>query len=73
MSEKVYDPVQSILTDNEKRVLDWVVGKLGDLTANEISEISREVSAYKSTPKGAPISYAFAETFKMLPPGRILN
>jgi uncharacterized phage-associated protein len=72
-AKKTYDPAHSILTDNEKKVLDWVVDKLGDLTANEISDISHEETAFKNTPKGAPISYTFAETLKILPPREILK
>lgn len=68
-----YDPAHSILTEGEKRVLDWVVGELGDLTAGEISDISHEETAYKNTPPGAPISYTFAETLKILPPRRVLD
>jgi uncharacterized phage-associated protein len=71
--KRSYDPARSILTDDEKRVLDWVVGKLGDLTAGEISDISHEETAFKNTPKGAPISYTFAETLKILPPRNILT
>ncbi len=71
--KKTYDPAHSILTDKEKRVLDWVVGKLGDLSANQISNISHEEIAYKNTPPGAPISYTFAETLKILPPRSILD
>jgi uncharacterized phage-associated protein len=72
-SKSSYDPAQSILSEDEKRVLDWVVRKLGDLTSGQISEISHEEIAYKNTPPGAPISYTFAETLKILPPPNILD
>ena len=71
--KRSYDPAQSILSHDEKRVLDWVVGQLGNLTAGEISDISHEETAYKNTPPGAPISYTFAETLKVLPPSDILG
>ena len=71
--KKNYDPTQSILTDDEKRVVDWVVGRLGDLSANQISDISHEETAYRNTPAGAPISYTFAETLRILPPSSILE
>ena len=71
--KKTYDPARSPLTEDEKRVLDWVVGRLGDLSANQISEISHEETAYKNTPPGAPISYTFAETLKILPPRDIVE
>lgn len=71
--KKTYDPAKSILSDDERKVLDWVVVKLGNLTANEISDISHEEIAYKNTPAGAPISYTFAETLKIMPPRRILD
>jgi len=62
-----------ILSNDEKRVLDWVVETYGDMSAGAISDLSHREAAYKYTEPNEPIAYAYAKFFKHLPPKDLLN
>lgn len=60
------------LTQNDKRVLDWVLENYGGLSTGEISDLSHEEMAYKYTAIGETIAYRYAEFLKTLPPKDLL-
>lgn len=68
-----YKPSTGILTEEEKRMLDWTIEKLGHMTSEEISEFSHMEMAWKSLKIGEPISYQYAKFFKLLPPKDLLE
>ena len=63
----------AILSDDEKRVLDWVADTYGSLSASEISGLSHSEMAYKYTEPNEPIAYAYAKFLKHLPPRDLLT
>jgi uncharacterized phage-associated protein len=62
-----------ILTDDERKVLDWVASTYGHLSASGISELSHAEMAYKYTDPNEPIAYAYAKFLKNLPPRNLLD
>jgi uncharacterized phage-associated protein len=62
-----------ILSDQEKKVLDWVSSTYGKMSASEISEFSHLEMAYKFTEANEPIAYEYAKFFKTLPPKSFLT
>lgn len=72
-SKKTYDPSKSILSKEERKMIDWTLEQLGDLPSKEISDRSHEENAYKNTRKGYPISYNFAKMLNLLPPRDLLD
>ena len=70
------DPTQGSpgsLTDEERKVLDWVAETYGHMGASEISELSHREMAYKYTQPNEPIAYAYGKFFKHLPPKTLLD
>jgi uncharacterized phage-associated protein len=63
----------NLLSDDEKRVLDWVADTYGHMSASEISELSHREMAYKYTQPNEPIAYAYGKFFKHLPPREMLD
>jgi uncharacterized phage-associated protein len=66
-------PDANLLSDDEKRVLDWVADTYGHMSASEISELSHREMAYKYTQPNEPIAYAYGKFFKHLPPREMLD
>jgi uncharacterized phage-associated protein len=62
-----------ILTDEERRVLDWVADTYGDMSASAISDLSHREMAYKYTDPNEPIAYAYAKFLKHLPARDLLD
>jgi len=62
-----------LLTDAERKVLDWVAETYGHMSATEISELSHREMAYKYTEPNEPIAYAYGKFFKHLPPKDLLE
>ena len=55
------------LSENERTTLDWVLKNFGNLSANEISELSHNEKAYRFTRPGEEIAYEYAKFFERLP------
>ena len=64
---------EQILTDDERRLLDWVAMTYGQMSASEISDFSHREMAYKFTEPNEPIAYAYSKFFKHLPPKDLLD
>ncbi len=60
----------SLLSDDEIRTLDWVIGQYGLLSPSEISELSHREKAYSSTRPNEPIAYEYGKFFQTLPDQR---
>ena len=58
-SKKNYDI--SILKDYEIKVIDRVIDKLNNMNCTQISQLSHEEAAWKSTSKGQLITYDYAD------------
>ncbi len=69
------DPVSlsATLTNDEKKVLDWVAETYGPMTASAISDLSHDEKAYKFTRPNEPIAYAYSKFLKKLPPRDLLD
>lgn len=65
-------PFSDELSENDKRILDWVADTYGDLTASEITEVSHKEMAYKNTRPGESIAYRYADFLHTLPPKDLL-
>jgi uncharacterized phage-associated protein len=63
----------AVLSDEEKKVLDWVTASYGDLSASEISDASHQEMAYRYTQPNEPIAYAYGKFFKKLPPPSLIG
>ncbi|MEQ1604576.1 MAG: Panacea domain-containing protein [Pyrinomonadaceae bacterium] len=63
----------NILSDDERKVLDWVANTYGRMAAGEISEYSHREMAYKYTEPNEKIAYAYGKFFKHLPPKSLLS
>jgi len=61
------------LTEEEKKVLDWVADTYGHMSASEISSLSHREMAYKYTEPNEPIAYAYGKFLKHLPPKDLLD
>lgn len=61
------------LSDDDRKVLDWVADTYGAMSAGQVSEYSHREMAYKYTDANEPIAYAYAQFFKQLPPKDLLN
>lgn len=66
-------PNADVLTDDERKVLDWVAETYGPMTAGQVSEFSHKEMAYKNTEPNQPIAYAYAQFLKLLPPKNLLD
>ncbi|MBV9241733.1 MAG: SocA family protein [Acidobacteria bacterium] len=55
------------LTEEDRRVLDWVLGTYGDMGAGELSELSHRERAYRDTRPLEPIAYEYAKFLRKLP------
>jgi uncharacterized phage-associated protein len=62
-----------VLTDEEKKLLDWVADTYGEMSASAISDLSHREMAYKHTDPNEPIAYAYAKFLKHLPPKDLLD
>ena len=71
--EAAGDAPAEVLTDEEKKVLDWVADTYGHMSASQISELSHREMAYKYTQPNEPIAYAYGKFFKHLPPKSLLD
>ena len=69
----VEHPRSGELTDNERKVLDWIASSYGSMSAGEVSEYSHNEMAYKFTEPNEPIAYAYAQFLKALPPKDLLD
>ena len=56
-----------ILTEEERKVIDWVTAQYGDLAPTKISALSHREKAYASTRPGEQIAYEYAKFFEKLP------
>lgn len=63
----------AVLSDEEKKVLDWVSQTYGHMGAGEISDHSHREMAYKYTEPNEKIAYAYGKFFKHLPPKNLLT
>lgn len=61
------------LSDDDKKILDWVLMTYGQMGAREISDYSHAEKAYANTRPNEPIAYAYAKFFKKLPPKDLLK
>jgi uncharacterized phage-associated protein len=68
--EMGYEGVDSELSDDDKRVLDWVLQTYGEMGAGELSELSHRERAYKDTRPLEPIAYEYAKFLRRLPENR---
>ena len=59
--------VASELSEEDKRVLDWVIGEYGNMGAGELSELSHKERAYRDTRPLEPIAYEYAKFLRNLP------
>ena len=59
----------SELSDDDKQVLDWVLGEYGNMGAGELSELSHKERAYRDTRPLEPIAYEYAKFLRKLPLG----
>lgn len=57
------------LSDDDKQVLDWVLGEYGNMGAGELSELSHKERAYRDTRPLEPIAYEYAKFLRRLPIG----
>jgi uncharacterized phage-associated protein len=62
-----------LLTNEERKVLDWVADTYGSMTASAISELSHSEKAYKFSGPNNPIAYAYASYLKHLPSEDLLE
>ena len=62
-----YEGVDSELSEDDRRVLDWVLTTYGDMGAGELSELSHRERAYKDTRPLEPIAYEYAKFLRRLP------
>jgi len=60
------------LSEEERKILDWVAETYGKMSASEISDFSHREMAYKNTQPNEPIAYAYAQFLKHLPPANLL-
>jgi uncharacterized phage-associated protein len=67
------DEADELLTEDERKILDWVLETYGHMGAGEISELSHREMAYKYTEPNEPIAYAYGKFFKHLPPKDLLG
>jgi uncharacterized phage-associated protein len=65
--------VNRALTKDERKVLDWVLGTYGNMTAAEISDLSHKEKAYRHTNPNQKIAYKYAPLLKFLPPRSLLD
>jgi uncharacterized phage-associated protein len=61
------------LSDDEKKMLDWVADTYGEMSATDISNLSHREMAYKYTEPNEPIAYAYGKFLKHLPPRDLLD
>ena len=61
------------LSDDEIKILDWVLETYGAMGAGEISDLSHLERAYTDTKPNEPIAYAYAQFLLRLPPATILD
>ena len=61
------------LSDDDRRILDWVADTYGSLTTAQITELSHQEIAYRSTRTGEPIAYRYSEFLNALPPKDLLR
>lgn len=62
-----------VLDENERRILDWILANYGELRTREIVDASHAERAYFDTRPNEPISYSYAQFFKLLPPRDFLK
>jgi uncharacterized phage-associated protein len=68
--EMGYEGRDSELSDDDRRVLDWVLATYGEMGAGELSELSHRERAYKDTRPLEPIAYEYAKFLRRLPENR---
>jgi len=73
VSDPADQKTPALLSDAERKVLDWVAETYGHMSASEISELSHREMAYKYTEPNEPIAYAYGKFFKHLPPKDLLD
>ncbi|MEI6863409.1 MAG: type II toxin-antitoxin system antitoxin SocA domain-containing protein, partial [Candidatus Omnitrophota bacterium] len=56
---------KSIFSDDEIKVMDFVLNKFKDFKCSKISEYSHEEAPYKNTIEGQKISYTLAENLSL--------
>lgn len=59
--------VDSLLSEDEIKTLDWVIDQYGELSSTEISDLSHREKAYVSTRPNEPIAYEYSKFFMNLP------
>ena len=65
--EMGYEGADSGLSEDDRRVLDWVLKTYGDMGAGELSELSHRERAYRDTRPLEPIAYEYAKFLRRLP------
>lgn len=60
-------PEPDVLSADEKRIIDWVLERYGDLSPTEISDLSHSEKAYSSTRPGEHIAYEYSKFLQNLP------
>jgi hypothetical protein len=70
---KDYRPEKSRLDEEQRKLLDWVVGTYGDLTTPEIVVASHQESAYWQSNFQQPIDYNYAGELRHQPPKTIIS
>jgi uncharacterized phage-associated protein len=63
----------AVLSEDDKKLLDWIAETYGSMSASGISELSHREMAYKYTEPNEPIAYAYGKFFKHLPPKDLLG
>lgn len=71
--EAVSIPETDVLSDDDRKILDWVAATYGPMGASALSEFSHNEMAYKNTSPNEAIAYAYAQFFKYLPPKNLLS
>lgn len=66
-------PFSDELSEDDKRILDWVAETYGDMSAGEITEVSHKEMAYRNTRPGESIAYRYAGFLHTLPPADLLH
>ena len=62
------NPTDQFLDPDERKALDWVIGRYGSMSASQLTALSHEEKAYRYTKTGEEIAYEYAKFFENLPP-----
>lgn len=71
--KKSYDPSDSVLNSQERKILDWVVETYDSLSTPELIAMSHREDAYWDTRWLQPIDYNLAKHLELKPPKDLLD